>query len=65
MAEIHVEPKKQSSNSWIWIVVILLLAAAAIYYFMTRDKTDDRTTTPANTTGAISLPTVPGHTVFV
>jgi flagellar basal body-associated protein FliL len=54
MAEIHVEPKKQSSSSWIWIVVVVLLAAALIYYFMTRNKAaENNTATPANTTGKI------------
>jgi cell division protein FtsN len=56
MAEIHVEPKKQASNSWIWIVLGLLIAAAVIYYFMSRHKTADTTTPPANTTGSIERP---------
>lgn len=55
MAEIHVEPKKESSNtSWIWIVLVLLIAAAVVYYFVTRnnDRNND-TAQPVNTTGAV------------
>lgn len=68
MAEIHVEPKKQSSNtSWIWIVLALLIAAAVIYYFVTRNNTaDNRQAQPVNTTSYISFPMpAPNHTVFV
>jgi flagellar basal body-associated protein FliL len=56
MAEIHVEPKKQTSNTmWIWVVVVLVLAALA-YFLVTRNRSADNTTAPANTTGAIVLP---------
>jgi cytochrome c-type biogenesis protein CcmH/NrfF len=60
MAEIHVEPKKQASNSWIWIVLVLLIAAAVIYYFMTRNRTAETVTPPANTTGSVHSP----HEIF-
>lgn len=57
MAEIHVEPKKHSSNtSWIWIVLILLIAAAVVYYLVTRNNDPEVTAPPANTTGAVILP---------
>jgi flagellar basal body-associated protein FliL len=57
MAEIRVEPKKQSSSSWIWILVVVLLAAALVYYFMTRNKTGENDTTPAaDTTGRVYHP---------
>lgn len=67
MAEIRVEPKKQSSNTnWIWIVLVLLIAAAAVYYFMTRNNTDNDRVQPANTTGYIGLPiSTPGNTAFM
>ncbi|HEV7330292.1 MAG TPA: hypothetical protein VGN63_04570 [Flavisolibacter sp.] len=66
MAEIHVEPKKHTSNSsWLWIVLVLLIAAAVVYYLVTRNNNTDNTTVPANTTGAISLPhVVTGNTVY-
>lgn len=67
MAEIHVEPKKQTSNSsWLWIVLALLIAAAVVYYLVTRNNNTDNTTAPANTTGAVNLtPWVTGNTVYV
>jgi bacteriorhodopsin len=66
MAEIHVEPKKHTSNSsWLWIVLALLIAAAVVYYLVTRNDDSNNTTVPAaNATGAISLPqAVTGNTL--
>lgn len=62
MAEIHVEPKKQTSNSsWIWIVLVLLVVAAVVYYLLTRDNTaDDTTVEPGTPTSYIGTP-VTGH----
>lgn len=58
MAEIRVEPKKQTSSSWVWIVIVVVLAAALVYYLMTRNKTEETDTAPAaNTTGRIYHPT--------
>ncbi|NTS40655.1 hypothetical protein HRG84_07025 [Flavisolibacter sp. BT320] len=60
MAEIHVEPKKQSSgSSWIWIVLALLVAAAVVYYLVTRNNETNDNAVPANTTGAVSLAPLP------
>lgn len=56
MAEIRVEPKKQTSASWVWIAIVVLLAAALVYYLITRQKTADATPPPANTTGKIYHP---------
>ena len=54
MAEIHVEPKKQSSSAnWIWIVLVLLIAAAVVYYFVTKNDNDNNTVAPVDTTGAL------------
>ena len=55
MAEIHVETKKNtaSSSMWIWIVLALVIVGAVIYYLMTRNKAGENTAPPANTTGAI------------
>lgn len=56
MAEIHVEPKKQATNTmWIWIVVVLVIAAL-VYFLVTRNQASDTTTAPANNTNAIVLP---------
>ncbi len=38
MAELHVEPKKQNSPTWIWILVSLAIVAI-IAYFLLRDNT--------------------------
>ena len=64
MAEIHVEPKKHTSNSsWLWIVLAILIAAAVIYYLVTRNNTAEESIAPANTTGSLVLPST-GHTVY-
>ena len=53
MAEIHVQTKKQSSNStWVWIVLALLIIGALVYYMMTRNN--QRNATPASPTNAAS-----------
>lgn len=63
MAEIHVEPKKESSSSsWIWIVLVLLIAAAVVYYLVTRNDGDDDVIEPVNTTGAVQPVPAPGAT---
>ena len=54
MAEIHVQTKKNNSNSsWIWIVLALIIIGAVVYYLMNRNKTVDTTTPATNTTGAL------------
>ena len=58
MAEIHVEPKKNTSGAnWLWIVLLILVLAAVIYYFMSRNDTNDTVTPPANTTGYLFVAT--------
>lgn len=53
MAEIHVQAKKQSSNSaWLWIVIALLIIGAIVYYLMNRDNQTQ--VTPATTPGTTS-----------
>ena len=53
MAEIHVQAKKQSSNSaWLWIVLALLLIGALVYYLMTRNN--ETQATPATAPGTTS-----------
>lgn len=57
MADIHVEPKKQTTGTmWIWVVVVLVLAAL-VYFLAIRNRAADTTTPPVNTTGAMVLPT--------
>jgi hypothetical protein len=35
MAELHVEPKKHTSNlTWVWIVIALLIIGAVVYFLM-------------------------------
>lgn len=52
MAEIHVEPKKNNTNTnWIWIIIVLLIAAALIYYFVSKNRTNrNNEANPVNTT---------------
>lgn len=37
MAELHVEPKKHNSSTWLWILVSLAIVAI-IAYFLLRDN---------------------------
>ena len=56
MAEIHVQAKKQTTNtSWVWIVLLIVIAAAVIY-FLTRNKDntpEQNQVTPPNTSSYI------------
>lgn len=58
MAEIHVEPKKNNTNTnWVWIIIVLLIAAALIYYFVSNNKTNgNNEANPTNTTSYRQLP---------
>jgi hypothetical protein len=38
MAEIHVQTKKHSNLTWLWIVLALLIIGALVYYLMTRNN---------------------------
>ena len=38
MAEIHVQAKKNSSTTWIWILVSLIIIAAIAVYILMRDN---------------------------
>jgi cytochrome c-type biogenesis protein CcmH/NrfG len=55
MAEIHVQAKKQSSNTvWLWIVLALALAVALVYYLLTRNtQTEVAPATPPGTTSQL------------
>lgn len=39
MAEIHVEPKRRSSLTWLWVVIALIIIAALIWYFVSNRGT--------------------------
>jgi hypothetical protein len=53
MAEIHVQAKKQSSNSWLWIVIALLAIGALVYYLMTRNNQTEATPVTPGTTSQL------------
>ena len=38
MAEIHVQPKKNTSSTWLWILVSLVIIAAVAVYILMRDN---------------------------
>ncbi len=48
MAEIHVEPKRRSSLTWLWVVIVLLIIIGVIWYFMSNRG--------AGTTGLLDQP---------
>jgi hypothetical protein len=39
MAEIHVQPKKGTSSTWVWILLSLIIIAAIAVYILMRDNT--------------------------
>ena len=41
MAEIHVEPKKQTTPAWVWILVGLVVIAAVVYFITKNNKTNE------------------------
>ena len=56
MAEIHVQTKKQTSNSaWLWIVLALLIIGAVVYYMMTRNNNQQQTSPVAQPNAASQL----------
>ena len=38
MAEIHVQAKKSTSSTWLWILVSLIIIAAVAVYILMRDN---------------------------
>ena len=38
MAEIHVQAKKSTSSTWLWILVSLIIIAAIAVYILMRDN---------------------------
>jgi len=51
MAEIHVQPKKSSSSTWLWILVSLIIIAALAVYILMRDNgvNEKNTSKPSQT----------------
>lgn len=41
MAEIHVEPKKQTTPAWVWILIGLVIIAAAVFFITRNNKTNE------------------------
>ena len=41
MAEIHVEPKKQATPAWVWILVGLIIIAAVAFFITRNNKTNE------------------------
>jgi flagellar basal body-associated protein FliL len=39
MSEIHVQPKKRKSSTWVWILLSLIIIAAIAVYILMRDNT--------------------------
>lgn len=38
MAELHVQAKRNSSSTWVWILISLIIIAAIVVYLMMRDN---------------------------
>ena len=38
MAELHVQAKKNTSSTWLWILISLIIIAAIVVYLMMRDS---------------------------
>lgn len=54
MAEIHVQAKKNSSSTWLWILVSLIIIAAVVVYIMMRDNgVNEKTVSKTNQTSSI------------
>ena len=56
MAELHVQAKKNSSSTWVWILISLIIIAAIVVYMMMRDNgTNKRAVSkPAQTSSVMS-----------
>ena len=56
MAELHVQAKKNSSSTWVWILISLIIIAAIVVYLMMRDNgTNERAVSkPAQTSSVMS-----------
>ena len=54
MAEIHVQAKRNSSSTWLWILISLIIIAAIVVYVMMRDNgANEKTVSKTNQTTSI------------
>ena len=54
MAEIHVQAKRNSSSTWLWILISLIIIAAIVVYVMMRDNgANEKTVSKTNQTSSI------------
>jgi len=51
MAEIHVQPKKRASSTWVWILLsLIIIAAIAVYIFMRDNGVNEKNISKPNQT---------------
>ena len=51
MAEIHVQPKKRASSTWVWILLsLIIIAAIAVYIFMRDNGVNEKNLSKPNQT---------------
>ena len=49
MAEIHVQPKKRASSTWVWILLsLIIIAAIAVYIFMRDNGVNEKNISKPN-----------------
>jgi bacteriorhodopsin len=54
MAELHVQAKKNTSSTWLWILISLIIIAAIVVYLMMRDNgANERSVSKPNQTSSI------------
>ena len=54
MAELHVQAKKNTSSTWLWILISLVIIAAIVVYMIMRDNgTNERAVTKPNQTSSV------------
>ena len=55
MAELHVQAKKNTSSTWVWILISLIIIAAIVVYLMMRDNgTNERAVGKPAQTSSVS-----------
>ena len=53
MAELHVEPKKHTSSTWIWILVSLAIIAIVAFLLLRDNRAGENNTINQNSTSYI------------
>ena len=59
MAEIHVQPKKQMTPVWVWILVFVVILAVVAFFIVRNKNNKNNTATPPNQTSQLQLPQSP------